>query len=56
MCCEGKSCMDLLTPGRGEGVHALLSRLLGRCTCEGARVHELYTVEGARSAPEQLIA
>lgn len=46
----------MLTPGRAEGVHALLVRLLGRCTCENdERVRRLYTVEGAGRA-EHLIA
>lgn len=45
-------CVDLLTPRRAHGIHELLTRLLGRCTCtSGAeRVTELYMVDGGRSA------
>ena len=46
-----EGCMELVTPRRAKAVHEMLQRLLGRCTCEStARVHELYTVNGARSA------
>ena len=48
---EVQGCSNLLLPGRAEGVHDVMVRLLGRCTCEsGARVIELYTVDGARTA------
>lgn len=45
-------CMDLLSPRRGIAIHQLMTRLLGRCTCEGGerRVTELYMVNGARTA------
>ena len=48
---EVQGCHGLLLPGRAEGVHEVLTRLLGRCTCDSqARVIELYTVDGARTA------
>lgn len=48
---DGQGCQELMEPGRAKGVHELLTRLLGRCTCESrARVHELYTVDGARTS------
>ena len=41
-----------MEPRRAQGVHDLMVRLLGQCTCEGvpAEVIELYVVDGARSA------
>lgn len=50
---EGKCrCTDLLSPRRGIAIHQLMTRLLGRCTCEGGakRVTELYMVNGGQSA------
>lgn len=45
---EGR-CRSWLEP-RYEGVHALMVRLLGRCTCESdTRVVELFTAAGAES-------
>ena len=42
-----QGCRDWLEP-RLWGVHDLMVRLLGRCTCEDeSRVIELYTVEGS---------
>ena len=42
-------CREWLEP-RFHGIHDLMTRLLGRCTCQNdARVIELYTVEGAGS-------
>lgn len=42
-----QGCRDWLEP-RLWGVHDLMVRLLGRCTCEDeSRVVELYTVEGS---------
>lgn len=40
-------CAELLEPDRAEGIHRLLTRLLGRCTCEDsiALVHQLYSPE-----------
>ena len=48
---DDQGCFALLEPGRAEGVHAVMTRLLGECTCtkESRRI-ELYTVEGARTA------
>lgn len=45
-------CTDLLSPRRGIAIHQLMTRLLGRCTCEAGerRVTELYMVHGGRSA------
>ena len=41
-----QGCQGLLEPRYAEGVHALLTRLLGRCTCESqARVVELYSTD-----------
>lgn len=45
----------MLEPRRAQGVHTLLTRLLGRCTCESpqTRVRELYGVDGAREMERQ---
>lgn len=51
-----QGCKALLEP-RYWGVHDLLVRLLGRCTCENeARVVELYTVDGCTRDPERASA
>ena len=49
---EEQGCLAWLEPRRAQGVHDLMVRLLGKCTCEGvpAEVIELYVVDGARSA------
>jgi hypothetical protein len=48
---DEQGCFALLEQGRADGVHAVMTRLLGECTCQQeARVIELYTVEGARTA------
>ena len=50
----GQGCESLLEP-RYWGVHELMVRLLGRCTCASeARVHELYTVDGVRRDAERI--
>lgn len=42
----GQGCEALLEP-KWAGVHDLLTRLLGRCTCEqDGNVARLYTVQG----------
>ena len=42
------NCELFLLGRRGPELHALLTRLLGRCTCESlAEVIELYTVDGS---------
>lgn len=50
--------MDMLEPRRAQGVHDLMTRLLGRCTCERgeAEVTSLYGVDGAHSADERVSA
>lgn len=49
----GQGCEALLEP-KWAGVHGLLVRLLGRCTCEeDARVVELYRVEECRQPERQ---
>lgn len=51
-----QGCKSLLEP-RYWGVHDLMVRLLGRCTCESeARVVELYTVNGVTRDPERVSA
>ena len=51
---EDQGCLDWMEPRRAEGVHALMTRLLGRCTCEGMPpdMIRLYVVDGARSAEQ----
>lgn len=54
-------CAHLLTTRRARGVHSLMTRLLGRCTCKrGEReVRKLYGIAGAHSdtsAEEQVSA
>jgi len=46
-----QGCRSWLEP-RWAGIHDLMVRLLGHCTCDEGQAHvfELYTVEGARSA------
>jgi len=53
----GQGCRALLEP-RYWGVHDLMVRLLGRCTCEeDGRVVELFKVEELRGvSDEQLTA
>jgi len=47
----------LMEPQRAQGVHELMVKLLGRCTCESlARVYEIYTVDGARRSEDALTA
>jgi len=49
-----QGCKDWLEP-RYWGVHALMVRLLGRCTCENeARVVELYTVDGVTREEQRI--
>ena len=53
--CEAQGCLDWMEPRRAKGVHELMVRLLGKCTCEGvspAKI-ELYVVAGARSCCEE---
>ena len=49
---DEQGCLEWLEPRRAQGVHDLMVRLLGKCTCEDmpAEVIELYVVDGARSA------
>ena len=51
--CRGmeRRCEDLLEP-QWQGIHDLLTRLLGRCTCEAGDAHviELYRPAAARVA------
>jgi hypothetical protein len=51
---EEQGCLDWMTERRASGVHELMTRLLGRCTCEGVPPEklQLYVVVGARSADE----
>jgi hypothetical protein len=49
---DEQGCLEWMEPRRAQGVHDLMVRLLGRCTCEGmaGEVLDLYVVDGARSA------
>jgi hypothetical protein len=52
-----EGCRDWLEP-RYEGVHYLMVRLLGRCTCQSSReqVHRLYSIAEATEGAEPLSA
>lgn len=52
---EAQGCLAWMEPRRAQGVHDLMVRLLGRCTCDGvpAAKIELYVVAGARSCCEE---
>jgi len=50
-----EGCLDWLTPNRAQGVHDLMTKLLGRCTCQSSttRVHHLYAVAGAAGGEDR---
>lgn len=51
---EGQwECKDMMEPRRARGVHALMVKLFGRCTCGSERPRQLYTVAGARTAESE---
>ena len=53
-----QGCHEWLEKGRAEGVHQLMTELLGQCPCESPRerVARLYVVDQAREVEERMTA
>lgn len=53
--CEGRwrSCHELLEPRRAAGVHDLMTRLLGRCSCEHGEAEVIQMWASRETAREE---
>ena len=53
-----QGCHEWLEKGRAEGVHQLMTELLGQCPCESPieRVARLYVVDQAREVEQRMTA